>query len=144
MASREKNFKMDIQLSQTPRYPIGTDHFSRDPKWSKLEEMEMLNSNGKLKAEFIYLEKGPLHKPLENLVIRGFAEYFDERQHGHNQIVINREGLLVGEVLSDIETGNRLLGINYSLYSKLMDHLGAFILLVITIWGLLRLFGVIN
>lgn len=122
--------------------PIGTDHLSRDPKWSKLEEMDMLNSKGELKEEFKYLENGNLTKPLENLVIRGFAEYFNEIQHDHNKIVINREGLLVGEVLSDIEKANPFIKFNYFIYSKIMDHLGAFILLVVTSWGLLKLFDI--
>lgn len=102
----------------------------------------MLNNKGELKSEFRYLQNGQLHKPLENLVIRGFAEYFNQSQHGHNKIVINKEGLLVGEVLSDIETGNPFIKVNYYLYSRIIDHIGAFLLLIITIWGLWNLFEV--
>ncbi len=124
--------------------PIGTDHLSREPKWSKLEEMDMLNGEGELKKEFMYLENGQLDKPLENLVIKGFAEYFDERQSGHTKIIINREGLLMGEVLSDIEINNILINFNYFIYSNIMDHVGAFLLLIVSFWSLLKLFGILK
>lgn len=118
--------------------PINTDHLSRNQQWSKLREFGMLNKEGKLKKEFKYLEKGHLSKPLENLVVRGFATYFDET-HGHNAITINKEGLLVGEVIADIEKNNIFVKLNYLFYSNIMDHLGAFLLFIVTLIGLIKL-----
>ncbi len=122
--------------------PIDTNHLSRDPKWSKLKDFNMLNTDGSYKREFSYLENGQLDKPLENLVVRGFAQYFDQA-HGHSAIIIDKEGLLLGEVLADLE-GNFFMKINYLIYSKIMDHLGASLLLIITLWWLLKFFGVLQ
>lgn len=121
--------------------PIDTNHLSTDQKWSKRHDFGMLDKKGKLKKEFIYLETGNLTKPLENLIVRGFATYFDEA-HGHNAVVINRDGLLVGEVIADIEKNNPFIKINYWFYSNIIDHLGASILLIITLFGLLKVFGI--
>ncbi|OGY12387.1 MAG: hypothetical protein A3A58_02690 [Candidatus Blackburnbacteria bacterium RIFCSPLOWO2_01_FULL_41_27] len=123
--------------------PINTDHLTNDPKWSKLREFGMVDRKGKLRKDYKYLEKGHLTKPLENLVVRGFATYFDEA-HAHNAIVISKEGLLVGEVIADIEKRNPFVTANYWFYSNIIDHLGASVLLVITFFGLLKFFGIFD
>lgn len=123
--------------------PIDTNHLSRDKQWSKLKEFGMLNRKGELKPQFIYLKKGHLTKVLENLVVRGFATYFDI-EHGHNAIIINKEGLLVGEVIADMEKDSPIIKFNYLFYSNIMDHFGAFLLLIITLLSLLKIFGVLN
>jgi len=120
--------------------PIKTEHLSLSSKNNKLADFKMLDKKGRLKKEFSYLGKRHLTKPLENIVVRGFASCFDESQ-GHNAIVINKNGLLLGEVLADIEESNLLKKINYLFYGHIIDHLGAFILLIFTamaIYSLLR------
>lgn len=117
--------------------PITMDDLGIGPK-NKLNQFGMVDKNGNLKKEFEYLDKMHLSKPLENLVIRGFANYYDEKS-GHNAVVINKEGLLVGEVLADVNQDNPLVKINYIFYSSLIDHTGAFVLIIITILGLLKL-----
>jgi len=118
--------------------PIKTDHLSFGSVSNKLRDFNMLSRNGHLREEFKYLEKGHLTKPLENMVVRGFADYFNEN-NGHNAIVINKEGLLVGEVIADIEKNNLFIKLNYLFYSNLMDHLGAFVLIIFTIISLLKI-----
>lgn len=123
--------------------PIGTEHLSLgDRTYNKLKDMGMLDMDGKLKPEFSYLSTGALQKPLENLVVRGFAEYFDKIQHGTNKIIINKEGLLLGEVLVEMESRNPFIQLNFLLYSKLMNHLGASIVLIATFWTLWKLFNI--
>lgn len=121
--------------------PIKTDHLSKSSSENKLHDFGMLDKKGVFKKEFKYLEKGHLTKPLENLVVRDFASYFDENS-GHNAIVINKNGLLVGEVLADIEQKNPIKRFNYFFYSNIMDHFGAFLLIIVTVYGLLKLFGI--
>ena len=98
----------------------------------------MLDRKGVLNTEFKYLDKGHLTKPLEKLVIRGFAEYYDASS-GHNAIVFNKEGLLTGEVIREMESKNILIQINYFVYSNLMGHYGAFIVVVMTLIGILKI-----
>lgn len=120
--------------------PIDTNHLSADPQWSKRKEFGMLDKTGHLKNKFKYLLNGHLTKPLENMVIRGFADYFDTSS-GHNAIIIKKEGLLVGEVIADMEKNNLFINLNYLIYSSLMDHIGAFILLVLLIVSIVKIFN---
>jgi len=118
--------------------PIKTEHLFLGSSDNKLEEFNMLDGSGKLKKDFIYLKSGNLTMPLENIVVKGFGDYFDERNHGHNAIVINKEGLLLGEVLTEVESENIIVNINYFMYGMIMSHPGAFILLLVTIFTLLK------
>ena len=119
--------------------PIKTDHLSQGSIHNKLAEFGMFNKNGKLKKDFIVLGTNlGKHKPLENIVIRGFGAYFS-KSTGHNAIVINKEGLLFGETLSEMEENNWLTSSNYWVYGKIMDHPGAFALLIVTAVSLIIL-----
>lgn len=112
---------------------IKTDHLSLGDKDSKLADFGMLNKEGELKENFRALDgKVALHKPLENIVIRGFGNYFNEVKHGHTAIVINKDGLLFGETLAEIEKNDFLVKLNFFIYSKIMGHWGALALLIIT------------
>jgi len=122
--------------------PIDTNHLSSGSNWNELKDFGMLDKKGELKKRFKYLEKGHLSKPLENLVVRGFASYFDESQAGHNAIVINKDGLLVGEVLADLEQQNLVKKLNYLFYSNIMDHFGASLLIILTVLGVLKLLDI--
>lgn len=117
---------------------IKTDHLALEHKDSKLIDFGMIDSKKEFKPEYKVMQKTALHKPLENLVIRGFADYFDE-SHGHTAIIINKEGLLFGSVLIELEKDDWLTKFNYKVYGKLMDHLGAFILFWVTVITLLTL-----
>lgn len=119
--------------------PIKTEHLSLGSQNNKLRDFRMIDSKGRLRSQFKYLEKNSLTKPLENLVIRGFANYYNESE-GHNAIVINKDGLLVGEVITDMEKDNIFIKANYLFYSHMMDHLGATVMMVVTIIGLIKLF----
>ncbi|MBL7158943.1 hypothetical protein ISS85_00500 [Candidatus Microgenomates bacterium] len=117
---------------------IKTDHLTLEHKDSKLSDFGMFDSQKQLKPEFKVMQKTALHKPLENLVVRGFAEYFD-KSHAHTAIIINKEGLLFGNVLTELEKDDWLINFNYKVYGKIMDHLGAFILFWVTVITLLTL-----
>ncbi len=118
---------------------IKSDHLSEGSKNNKLADFDMLDHNNMFKKEYKLLEKSRLDQPLENLVVRGYANYIDE--HDHSQIVINKEGLLMGLVLSETDKqGWSLEKFNYFVYGHLMDHYGATALLLIALFGLWKIF----
>lgn len=86
---------------------IKTDHLALWHKDSKLKDFGMIDSQKQFKPEYKILQKTALHKALENLVVRGFAEYFDN-SHGHNAIIVNKDGLLLGNVLAELEKNSWL------------------------------------
>jgi hypothetical protein len=115
---------------------ITTDHLSRGSTHNKLKDFGMLDKKGELKPEFKVLETIKLQQPLENLVVRGYAEYSDLINSGHNHITISKEGLLFGNMLNEIEKGDRITKFNYKIYSVIMGQVGALILFFVFIIGL--------
>lgn len=114
--------------------PIKTEHLSFGDVHNKLKDFGMLNENGDLKDEFNKIFRTTsLHKPLENIVIMGFGEYNDIIKHGHTEIVINKDGLLFGQLLAEIEEKKWFIKLHYAIYGKIMNHLGAAVLLIVSI-----------
>ncbi len=124
--------------------PITTHHLSiGDPK-SKLKDFGMLDENGELRNEYRALKSTKLDQPLENLVVRGFGKYFDENSYGHSAIIINKDGLLFGDLLAELDNENlivkNLIKMHYCIYGKLMNHFGGIILLIISAISIFLLF----
>ncbi|MFZ6035398.1 MAG: hypothetical protein ACOYUB_04635 [Patescibacteria group bacterium] len=116
--------------------PLTTHHLSRGDEKNKLEDFGIIDENDKFKSDFKALEKTKLDQVYENIVVRGFGEYFNEEKDGHSAIVINKDGLLFGELLAELDRGNiitrKLVKLHYDIYGKLMNHLGGIILLIIS------------
>lgn len=115
--------------------PIKTNHFEIGSSHSKLEDFR--------------ITKGELHnvnltRLLHNFIGHGFAtEILEGRLYSaqapdENSIYITRDGLLVGEILSELN--NPLRRFSYWIWGKLWGHLGAFILLLALSVAILKLF----
>lgn len=117
--------------------PLTDGHLSLGSQDNKLKDFGMLDSDGGLKPEYKFLEKGRLARPYENLAVKGLAEYPNETHHGHTQIVVNEKGLLFGEVLNETELGNPLVKLLYFFYAEATGKLGATLLLVFVLIGVL-------
>lgn len=115
--------------------PIKTTHFEANSSHSKLEdfgitERELSNVN--------------LTRLLHNFIGHGFAtELLEGRLYSgqtsdENSIYITREGLLIGEVLNELN--NPLCRLSYWVWGKLWGHWGALILLIVLGVALLKLF----
>ncbi len=70
------------------------------------------------------------------MIIRGFVDPYYKNNNVNDKtidvidgIIINKEGLLMGEVIYNTEESNSHF--IYSIYSFLMDHVGAWLLLII-------------
>ncbi len=114
--------------------PITTSHFEAGSSHSKLEDF------GVTKKE---LHNVNLTRLLHNFIGHGFAAELLEGQHsGHipdeNSIYITREGLLVGEVLSELK--NPFYRLSYWVWGKLWGHWGGLILLITLLMAIIKLF----
>ncbi len=73
---------------------------------------------------------------MQNIIIRGFAEPYYKKNinittiDNIDGIILNKEGLLLGEVIYIIEDKKNTHYI-YSIYRFLMEHFGAWVLLII-------------
>ncbi len=122
----------------------------------KINGKEELFNNEKLftitskKEEKLNIDLGAVRHVLENNVVRGFSKPYyenskkekDKEYENLDGITINREGLLLGEVLYILEEKCDTHFI-YSIYSHLMQHFGAWVLFTIFIFTLIITF-VIN
>ena len=98
-------------------------------KSRKLKDWELLNEKNEVKEEY----KKAVNQPksiLKNMVAREFARYDDDDP---TSIIINKEGLLLGEVIYNSQHENRSIKCIYKIYSCLFDYVGAWILFIIVI-----------
>ena len=111
---------------------INTSDFKLEGS-NKLKDWELLDNNGKIKDMYDDHVKKSIEMCIEqpnavlsNMVARGFAEYFDEKK---NSIIINKDGLLFGEIIYNVEEENSIY--TYKIFSFLMGLGGAWILLIL-------------
>lgn len=124
----EKNiFKWSYKGHKHLGTPLTPDFFKRGNK--KLSDWYLADEEGKIKKEYEIILKFP-EKILENMVIKGFADFYDNLEHSKG-IILNKEGLLLGEVIYNV--GGRKPPVIYQIYSWLMDYGGAWILLILVI-----------
>jgi hypothetical protein len=95
----------------------------------KLTDWQLTYENGNIKEEYEDILQQP-EKILENMVIKGFSDFYNNLDHSKG-VVINKDGLLLGEVIYKIREKNS--HVIYQVYSWLMDCGGAWILLIIFI-----------
>jgi len=104
---------------------INPTHFDPKSNHSKLEDFSISREE---------LRGVDVKKLLYNLIGHGFAtELLEGRQYtgqklNENNVFITREGLLIGEVLNELE--NPWKRISYTIWGNLWGHLGATILLL--------------
>lgn len=116
--------------------PIKTDDFSPGNPDNKLNDF-------KIKTE--EMEGINLTRLLDNFIAHGFAtEILEGRLYtGHapneNLMYLTREGLLVGEVLNELE--NPFYRLSYWIWGKLWGHWGGLILIFALIAAILKLFS---
>ncbi|MDP3988601.1 MAG: hypothetical protein Q8P80_05680 [Candidatus Levybacteria bacterium] len=115
--------------------PIKKYHFEEGSSHSKLEDFGITNKE---------LRNVNLTRLLHNFIGHGFAtELLEGRLYSgqvpdENSIYITREGLLVGEVLNELN--NPLYRLSYWVWGKLWGHWGGLILLIFLGVALLKLF----
>jgi len=115
--------------------PINASHFEAGSPHSKLDDF------GIIKEE---LHNVHLTRLLDNFIAHGFAtEILEGRLYtgqvpDENRIYITREGMLVGEVLNELE--RPLYRISYLIWGYLWGHIGALILLVALFIAIFNLF----
>lgn len=91
----------------------------------------MLDANGKIKEEYELILKSD-EKIRENMVIKGFADFYDNLEHSKG-IILNKEGLLLDEVIYNVNNKEPRVKRIYQIYSWIMDYGGAWILLILVI-----------
>lgn len=104
------------------------DFFKRGNK--KLSDWDLLDSNGKIKKEYELILKSD-EKIRENMVIKGFADFYKNSEHSKG-IILNKEGLLLGEVIYREGKSNYIKN-SYRFFSWIMDSGGAWILFTLVI-----------
>ncbi len=113
--------------------PIKSDHFSAGSTDNKLKDFG-------IKAED--LEGVSLTRLIDNFIAHGFAtEILEGRLYtshtpNENQMYLTREGILLGEVLSEIK--NPFYKFSYWIWSKLWGHWGGLILILVLLITLYR------
>jgi len=112
--------------------PIVTDMFEKGS--SKLRDWKLVDENGEIKKKYENILKKS-KKIIENMVIKGFADPYLESDKGLSKsikegIIINREGLLVGEVIFKANE-KPFIKKTYQVFSWLMDYGGAWVLLIV-------------
>lgn len=106
--------------------PIEIRHFETGSPHSKLEDFGITNKE---------LQNVNITRLLDNFIAHGFAtEILEGRLYtgqvpDENRIYITREGLLVGEVLTELK--KPYYQFSYWIWSNLWGHLGGFILLIV-------------
>ncbi len=115
--------------------PLTPDHFKPDNPHNKLKDWKLCKDNcddKKCELEESYKQIIKYNKPkkiFENMVIKGFADS-DKESKG---IILNKEGLLLGEVIYNVNNRKPRVERIYKIYSWLMDYGGAWILLIFVI-----------
>lgn len=130
--------------------PIKYEHFElgkhcKLKDWKLCENNDPYNNEFVLKKEYAFISnKGNLKeinrtkvkKIFENMVIREFASYSykegDTSKKEFEGIILNKEGLLLGEVIYNVNAKPCIKRI-YHIYSWLMDYGGAWVLLILFI-----------
>ena len=112
---------------------INTSDFNLE-KSNKLKDWELCDNNGIIKNTYdkhtrdsIEMSIKQPNSVLSNIVARGFGEFLDNNLQ--DKIIINKEGLLLGEVIYNVEEKDSHL--IYYIYSFLMDYGGAWVLLLL-------------
>jgi hypothetical protein len=117
--------------------------------WELCENNDLENNEFVLKKEYAFISNKNnlkkinttnVRKVFENMVIRGFADvasYKKIKEDSHKKeiinITLNREGLLLGEVIYNVKNRGSCVKRIYWIYSRLMDYGGAWILLILFI-----------
>jgi len=96
---------------------------------SKMKDFELLDNNNKIISKYLPALKRR-HSIFKNIVARGFA-IFESNEPKSMSIIINNEGLLLGEVIYKSEHGNFFLKNIYRLYAIFIDYIGALILIIL-------------
>lgn len=115
--------------------PLKTDDFSPGAADNKLKDFGIKDTE---------MKDINLTRLLDDFIAHGFAtEILEGRLYtGHtpdeNLMYITREGLLVGEILNELK--NPLYKLSYWIWGKLWGHWGGFILLLVLLVALLKLF----
>ncbi len=109
--------------------PMMDDFFKSGNR--KLKDWGLADINDVIKKEYKQTLKFP-DKIRENMTIKGFAD-FDNNPAQPKNIIINKEGLLLGEVIYNVECRKFPVRWIYRIYSILIDYVGAWILLLFVI-----------
>lgn len=109
--------------------PIADDFFKKGNR--KLKDWGLIDTSGNIKEEYKQILKFP-EKIRENIAIKGFAD-FDRNSNQKKSIIFNKEGLLLGEVIYNVECRKFPIRWIYWIYSSLIDYVGAWILLIFII-----------
>jgi hypothetical protein len=84
-----------------------------------------------LKDEYkLILKYNKPKKIFENMVIRGFSEYYNKEDVSEG-IILNKEGLVLGEVIYELDKKKPSIISIYSIYSWLMNIGGAWIIIIL-------------
>lgn len=115
--------------------PIKTYHFEAGSSRSKLKDFGITERE---------LYNVHLTKLLDNFIGHGFGigsleGKFSGQEPDENSIYITREGLLVGEVLNELN--NCLYQLSYYIWGLLWGHVGGAILIVALIAAIIKLFS---
>ena len=113
----------------------------------KLIDWGLADKNGEIIKDYEEILKYPNHI-LQNIVIKGFADCYNKEKYSKegikaaikDGILLNREGLLLGEVISNVEEKKPRVERIYRYYSWLMDYGGAWILLILFIIAIVSAF----
>jgi len=111
--------------------PITDEHFKSDSSHNKLGDWELLDKNGKVLPKYRPILNCK-DKIRENMVERGFARYYGNLINTKD-IVISKEGLLLGDVIYNVTRKNPFIRFAYWFYSLIIDYIGALILLLLVI-----------
>jgi hypothetical protein len=106
----------------------------------KLRGFNLLDKNGEIEKKYKTILDKP-EKIIENMVIKGFADCYNEsirskkgiKDAVEEGIILNKEGLLLGEVIYNVNNRKHCVKWIYKIYSWLMDYGGAWVLLVLVI-----------
>lgn len=116
--------------------PITSEDFRIENHKNKLSDWGLLKKDGSVKNEFLVVLLDN-EKVRQNLFERGFARFQYGNPYQNNSIIISQEGRLMGEVLFDVEKGNKWKTLAYRIYSELIDYAGAWILLIVLVSSLI-------
>jgi len=152
-AYKLKDFKLCIDNN----YKNKEDWLNKDTDKLEYEYQKIIGKNKKNCDELLFdhennklnIKSKAVQHVFENIVIRGYSNpcYKSEKYKNYNNqlnykqdenlygIIINNEGLLLGEVLYKIDKCKTHL--IYSIFSHLMQHFGAWVFLLIFIFTLI-------